>query len=178
MKIRDTKQGHIWILALILVMVLSVSTVSIAQVAPSMESAKIEIRGGVGTDISGRLAYGIGGNYLIDLQSNALESGILFFSCSFEEESTEGIHICKEKTDTFVFGMMANYLINYSPGKPRLFFVAGIGLGSIKNLFEKSFRVESCVSKPSFFFKTRFLSRTILQGAQYAPYKSYFSNRF
>ena len=73
MKVRDTKQGHIWILALILVMVLSVSTVSIAQVDPSMESAKIGIRGGVGTDISGGLAYGIGGNYLIDLQSNALE---------------------------------------------------------------------------------------------------------
>ena len=53
MKVRDTKQGHIWILALILVMVLSVSTVSIAQVAPSMASAKVEIRDGVGTDISG-----------------------------------------------------------------------------------------------------------------------------
>ena len=35
-------------------------------------------------------------------------------------------------------------------------------VGGIKNLFEKSFRVESCVSKPSVFFKTRFLSRTIL----------------
>ena len=137
MKVRDTKQGHIWILALILVMVLSVSTVSIAQVDPSMESAKIGIRAGVGTDISGGLAYGIGGNYLIDLQSNALELGILFFSGSFEEESTEGIHIYKEKTDTFVFGMMANYLINYSPGKPRLFFVAGIGLGSINVEWEE-----------------------------------------
>ena len=33
--------------------------------------------------------------------------------------------------------MMANYLINYSPGKPRLFFVAGIGLGSINVEWEE-----------------------------------------
>ena len=92
---------------------------------------------GLGQTSAGELAYGIGGNYLIDLQSNALELGILFFSGSFEEESTEGIHICKEKTDTIVFGMMANYLINYSPGKPRLFFVAGIGLGSINVEWEE-----------------------------------------
>ena len=92
---------------------------------------------GLGQTSAGELAHGIGGSYLIDLQSNALELGILFFSGSFEEESTEGIHICKEKTDAIVFGMMANYLINYSPGKPRLFFVAGIGLGSINVEWEE-----------------------------------------
>lgn len=32
---------------------------------------------------------------------------------------------------------MANYLINYSPGKPRLFFVAGIRLGSINVEWEE-----------------------------------------
>ena len=34
---------------------------------------------GLGQTSAGELAYGIGGNYLIDLQSNALELGILFF---------------------------------------------------------------------------------------------------
>ena len=103
MKVRDTKQGDIWILALILAMVLSVSTVSLPRWTLRWNLQKSEFAVGLGQTSAGELAYGIGGNYLIDLQSNALELGILFFSCSFEEESTEGIHICKEKTDTIVF---------------------------------------------------------------------------
>lgn len=103
----------------------------------AIEPSRIGIRGGVGTDVNLGLAYGAGVNYLIDKQANALEVGVLLFGGSFDEESTEGMHTYEETTDIFVFGMMANYLIDYSRDDPGLYYIAGIGLGSINVEWEE-----------------------------------------
>jgi len=124
------------ILLVLLVCVACLGVVTF-ETAYANESAKIGIRGGVGTDIGGGLAYGVGGNYLIDLLGNSLELGVMLFAGSFEEESTEGIHTYMEKSDIFVFAMMVNYLINYTPNESGLFFVVGTGLGSINVEWEE-----------------------------------------
>ena len=109
----------------------------IASTASGQVSPKIGIRGGVGTDINLGLAYGLGGNFLLNLSDNSLELGVVVFGGSFEESTDEGMHTYDEKTDLFVFGLMANYLIGYTPRKSGLFFVTGIGLASISVEWEE-----------------------------------------
>ncbi len=101
------------------------------------QSPQIGIRGGVGTDVNLGLAYGAGVNFLLDVNGKALELGILLFGGSFEETSDNGYNTYDETTDILVFGLMANYLINYAPGESGLFFVAGIGLGAISVAWEE-----------------------------------------
>ncbi len=109
----------------------------IAGSAIGQTSPKIGIRGGIGTDVTLGLAYGLGGNFLIDFQQNSLELGVVLFGGSFEEETDEGIHTYKEKTDIFVISLMANYLFGYTPRQPGLFFVTGIGLASVNVEWEE-----------------------------------------
>jgi hypothetical protein len=92
---------------------------------------KLGFRGGLGTDISGGLAYGVGGNYLLDLGGSSAELGINFYGGNFTETSNNGFHDYTEKTNLFVFGFLANYLLNYSLDDPGLFFVSGVGLGAV-----------------------------------------------
>jgi hypothetical protein len=101
------------------------------------QSPRIGIRGGIGTDVNLGLAYGAGANFLLDARGNAIELGILLFGGSFEETSDNGYNRYDETTDILVFGVMANYLINYTPGESGLFFVAGMGLGSISVSWEE-----------------------------------------
>ena len=103
-------------------------------------SPKIGLRAGIGTDVNGGLAYGVGGNYLLTFPknpNNSLELGVILFGGSFEETSEEYIHTYEETTDIFVFGIMANYLIGYQPGQPGTFFVVGMGLASISVEWEE-----------------------------------------
>ncbi len=113
------------------ILLIGVSTAT-AQTGP-----RIGLRAGVGTDIDLGLAYGAGGNYLLTFPQNSLELGVLLFGGSFEETSDEGIHTYKEKTDIFVFGAMANYLIGYQPDMTGTFFVVGMGLASISVEWEE-----------------------------------------
>ena len=98
---------------------------------PKFEVTKVGIRGGLGTDIGGGVAYGVGVNYLVDLNGNNIEAGILYFGGSFEESSDENGHTYDETTDISVFGLMANYLFNYNPSSQGTFFIAGVGIASI-----------------------------------------------
>lgn len=108
-----------------------------AGTTSGQSTPKIGIRGGVGTDINLGLAYSAGANYAIGFPQDSLELGILFFGGSFEETTVESIHTYEEKTDLLVFGLMANYLINYKPGRPGLYFVTGVGLASINAEWEE-----------------------------------------
>ncbi len=101
------------------------------------EIAGFGIRGALGTDITGGIAYGAGANYMLSLQKDALELGIILFGGSFEETTDEGMYTYNETTDIFVFALLANYLYRYSPGQPGSFFIAGFGLGSISVEWEE-----------------------------------------
>ena len=112
------------------------------------QSPRIGIRGGVGTDVNLGLAYGAGVNFLLDARGNAIELGILLFGGSFEETSDIGIYTYEETTDLFVFGLMANYLINYAPRESSLFFVVGMGLGAISVAWEEKSAKDTSLGTP------------------------------
>ena len=98
---------------------------------------QIGLRGGLGTDINLGLAYGLGVNFVRDVPPNALELGVLLFGGSFDETTDEGMHRYEETTDVFVVGLVANYLMGYTPRQPGLFFVAGVGLASVSVEWEE-----------------------------------------
>jgi len=128
--------------AVIILMLLIAGAVS-GQTLP-----KIGIRGGVGTDINLGLAYGFGGNFLINFPNNSLELGVVLFGGSFDETSEEGIHTYEETTDLFVFGVLANYLIGYTPRQSGLFFGTGIGLASISMEWEERSDTDTSLGTP------------------------------
>ncbi len=105
------------------------------QAIPVKASAKapvtIGLRGGLGTDLSGGLAIGANGNYQVDLGGTLTELGISLYLANNKSDSTSGIYRYTEKTSLVVFGAMANFLLNYTPGTGGLFFLAGIGLAAI-----------------------------------------------
>ncbi len=135
-------QKSLWYPAAIAVMFL------IAGTASGQTTPKIGIRGGIGTDVNLGLAYGLGGNFVIDFPKNSLELGVLFFGGSFEEETDEGMHTYEEKTDLIVFGLVANYLIGYTPRQPGLFFVTGVGLASINVEWEERSATDVSLGTP------------------------------
>lgn len=114
-----------------------------AQIKP-----KIGLRGGVGTDINGGLAYGGGVNFLLTYPRNSLELGIVLFGGSFDESTDEGIHTYDETTDILVFGALANYLISYQPGEPGTFFIVGIGLASVSVDWEERSATDVSLGTP------------------------------
>lgn len=108
-----------------------------AASAQAQTDPKVGLRAGVGTDINLGLAYGAGANYLLSLPQNSLELGVVFFGGSFDETTDEGIHTYDETTDLIVFGLLANYLVGYTPNQPSTFFIAGIGLASVNIEWEE-----------------------------------------
>lgn len=116
-----------------------------AQTAP-----RVGVRAGIGTDVTGGIAYGLGVNYLLTFESNpnnSLELGVVFFGGSFEETSEE-YHTYVENTDVVVFGVLANYLIGYQPGKAGFFFIAGAGLASIGVEWEERSETDISLGTP------------------------------
>lgn len=99
----------------------------LAQTTP----VNIGLRGGLGMDISGGLAYGLGGNYQLDVQGNVAELGLHFYGSNSSSSKTTTFHTYNETTGLLVFGVLANYLLNYTPGTPGMFFVGGVGLAAI-----------------------------------------------
>lgn len=120
----------------------------VATTAQSQTAPKIGLRAGVGTDISLGLAYGGGANYLVSFPNYSLELGVILFGGSFEESTVVGIHTYDEKTDLFLFGMMANYLIGYTPNLPGTYFVAGFGLASVGIEWEESSATDVSLGTP------------------------------
>lgn len=100
-------------------------------------NSSIGIRAGIGTDINLGLAYGGGINYLLDLNTNAIEIGIVIFG-GHSEETTVEFNTYNEKTDVFVFGVLSNYLFGYKLKKPGLFGIIGLGFAAISVEWEES----------------------------------------
>jgi len=103
----------------------------------SSGSGSIGIRAGVGTDINLGLAYGGGINYLLYLNNNAVELGIVVFG-GHSEETTVEINTYNEKTDVLVFGVLSNYLLGYKIKKTGFFGVIGLGFAAISVEWEES----------------------------------------
>lgn len=119
-----------------------------AVTAQAQTDPKIGIRAGAGTDISLSLAYGAGINYLLDLPKNSLELGVVFFGGRFKESTDEGIHTYDETTDLLVFGLMANYLIGYTPNQPGKFFIMGVGIASVNMKWEEQSTTDGSLGTP------------------------------
>ncbi len=104
---------------------------------PVKTNSSIGIRAGLGTDINLGLAYGGGINYLLDLNYNAVEIGIVVFGGNSEETTVE-FNTYTEETDVFVFGVLSNYLFGYKLKKPGLFGIIGLGFAAISVEWEES----------------------------------------
>jgi len=103
----------------------------------SNESGSIGIRAGIGTDINLGLAYGGGINYLLNLNQNAVEIGLVVFGGS-SEEKTEEYNTYTETTDVLVYGVLANYLFGYELKKSCFFGLVGFGFSAISVEWEES----------------------------------------
>lgn len=103
----------------------------------SNESGSIGIRAGLGTDIDLGLAYGGGINYLINLNQNAVELGLVLFG-GHSEETTEDYNTYTEKTDVLVYGVLSNYLFGYELKQSGLFGLIGLGFCAISVEWEES----------------------------------------
>ena len=106
------------------------ATIIMVGVLPAQSSGSWGIRGGIGTDIGGGLAFGGGINYQFPVNQNYWEIGPVLF-ISHTEETTEEYNTYIETTDLTVFGVMANYLINYQQSGQGVFFLVGLGLAGI-----------------------------------------------
>jgi hypothetical protein len=105
--------------------------------AISQAAGTFGIRGGIGTDINGGIAYGGSINYQFPVGNNYLEVGPVFYAGHFEE-TTEDYNTYVEKTDLTVFGVLANYLVNYKPNGSGTFFVVGFGFAAVSVDWEES----------------------------------------
>jgi hypothetical protein len=94
------------------------------------KTGSIGIRGGIGTDITGGIAYGGQLNYTYFQALNAIEMGIAVFGGHFEEDSNNGYNDYHEETDILVVAAMVNYLFRWSLEASGPYFLAGIGAGS------------------------------------------------
>jgi hypothetical protein len=103
----------------------------------SNESGSIGIRGGIGTDINLGLVYGGGINYLLNLNQNAVEIGLVVFGGN-SEETTEDYNTYTETTDVLVYGVLANYLFGYELKKSCFFGLVGFGFTAISVEWEES----------------------------------------
>ena len=103
------------------------------------------VRAGLGTDISGGLAYGIGLNY--SMQHN-MELGLLLFGGRSSETSDNGFNIYEETTDVFVLAATANWLFSYRPEESKFFFVTGTGLAFISADWEETSETDTSLGTP------------------------------
>lgn len=101
------------------------------QAAPELTG--IGLHGGLGTDVSLGLAYGAGVSYAILPGSGAtvFEIGPDLFISNSTYEGTSGNYRYTEKTALTVFGVRANSLFNYHPGKPGVFWIVGTGIAAV-----------------------------------------------
>jgi hypothetical protein len=118
-------------LFLSITLILSYSYPSFAQ----DDNGSFSIRGGLGTDINGGLGYGVGLGYKFPYSNFELTA--VFFGHS-SEETTEDFNTYTEKTDLFVYGLLANYLIGYRDNRPGFFGVIGFGISAISVDWEES----------------------------------------
>ena len=117
-----------------LILILSLALFSAPMYSQS--SGSWGVRGGVGTDIGGGIAFGGGVNYLFPAGNNWAEIGpVLYIHNS--SETTEEFYTYEEETNLLVFGVLANLLINYSTVSSGPFFLVGGGAAAISVEWEE-----------------------------------------
>jgi len=105
--------------------------------AQNEKPGAVGVRFGIGTDITGGIAYGGQLNYTLYQLPNAIEMGLAVFGGTFEEESDNGFNIYNEETRILVVGALVNYLFRYSNEASGVYFVAGAGAGAISVEWEE-----------------------------------------
>ncbi len=111
----------------------------LVSTAYAQSPGRIGVHLGVGTDVSGGIAYGGQIDYTLPKGPNSLELGLTLFAGSFEEDSNNGFNDYYETTDILVGAGMANYLFRHAIGTGGPYFVAGVGAGA----FSVEWREES-----------------------------------
>lgn len=122
-----------------------------AQDADDDTNAKpgtVGIRAGIGTDITGGIAYGVQLNYTLNQNRNGIEMGLAVFGGHFEEESDNGFNVYKEETDVLVIGALVNYLFRWSLDVPGPYFLAGIGVGAFSVEWQESSDTDTSLGTP------------------------------
>jgi len=131
-------------MASLIIGLMAFPSVQAEEPAVSVSSRKLGFRGGIGTDISGGIAYGGGVNYLI---TNSFEFGLVGFGGTYVEEIHK-THTYTETTKLLVVGFLANYFANYDPEKVAPFFIAGFGLASISGTWEERSKTDTSLGTP------------------------------
>ena len=108
----------------------------------------VGLRLGVGTDVSGGLAYGVELTYTKGLGGSSFELSLGGFGGRFNETTVEAIHTYEEQTDILVIAVLANYLLLYSPQKSGAYFVAGVGVGAIFVEWEERSLTDTSLGTP------------------------------
>jgi hypothetical protein len=119
----------------------------IVSMVMSQSTGTFGIRGGIGTDINGGIAYGGSINYQFPVGNNYLEVGPVFYAGHFEE-TTEDYNTYVETTDLTVFGVLANYLVNYQPTNQGMFFVVGFGFAAVSVDWEEKSDTDISLGTP------------------------------
>jgi hypothetical protein len=130
---------------LVLLLLLSVA-VSPAQ-AEGFAGA-VGMRAGLGTDITGGVAYGVQLDYTLDKREDAFEFGLALFGGEFTEDSDSGYHSYHEETTVVVFGAIANYLFRYSSPSGGPYFMLGGGVGAFSVEWTESSDTDSSLGPP------------------------------
>jgi hypothetical protein len=116
----------------------SIALLAFGAVVAHAEGSGFGIRAGIGTDISGGIAYGGGINYLMSQDDRgAWELGLVAYGGSFEETTTEYFTYV-ETTDVFAIGVVVNRLLKYTPGERGVFVALGLGAGAISVSWEET----------------------------------------
>jgi hypothetical protein len=108
----------------------------------------VGVRLGIGTDITGGIAYGAQLNYTLDQNPNAFELGLAVYGGKFEESTDEGMHTYDEETSIFVIGAMANYLFRHALELSGPYFLAGIGVGAMSVEWEERSTTDTSLGTP------------------------------
>jgi hypothetical protein len=106
------------------------------------------IRGGIGTDISGGIAFGGGVNYMFPSATNWTEIGPVFYISNSTETSDNGFNTYEEETNLTVFGVLANLLINYNALSSGGFFLVGAGAAAISVEWEERSDTDTSLGEP------------------------------
>jgi len=116
--------------------------------ACAQKTGSVGIRGGIGTDITGGIVYGLQLNYTHWMAQNAFELGLTGFGGSFEETSDNGFNEYVETTDIIVIAAIANYLIRYQLDLNGPYFVVGMGAGAIAVEWEERSDTDTSLGTP------------------------------
>lgn len=135
-------------LLLLFVLCIGITSMNTAG-AVDLSQAKTGIRGGIGTDIEGGTAFGLGINktFLVKKNYSGLEAGLLLFKAHAEETTTES-YTYKETTDLTVIGFTVNLLYNYTPDEENMFYLVGTGIGIMSVDWEETSPDDTSLGTP------------------------------